>query len=299
MADALRGEHGTPPGVHDVSDDDLHLALWTAYELHYRGFDDAVDDAEWDPVVLGVRRQLESRFESDLRDRVGATDLPADVGQYLLDLAEADDGPSVATFVRRHATRGQVESLLKERSVYHLKESDPVSWVVPRLDTRPKAALMELQFDEYGDGDPTRLHHQLFADGLVSSGLSNTYGDYVGDASTATLAQNNAVSMFGLHRRLRGAALGHLAVFEATSSLPSRKMAQGLERLGFSAEMVGYYLEHVEADAVHEQLAARSICGALAADEPDQVGQIVFGARVCLMLETDFATRTLLAWEAA
>ena len=82
------------------------------------------------------------------------------------------------------------------------------------------------------------------------------------------LEQNNALSMFGLQRRLRGAALGHLAAFEATSSLPSRRLAQGLERLGFPDEMVGYYREHVEADAVHEQLALRDVCVALLRRNP-------------------------------
>ena len=56
--------------------------------------------------------------------------------------------------------------LLRQRSVYHLKESDPSAFVVPRLPVRAKAALMALQFDEYGDGDPNRLHSHLFARGL-------------------------------------------------------------------------------------------------------------------------------------
>ena len=56
------------------------------------------------------------------------------------------------------------------------------------------------------------------------------------------------MSLLGLNRRLRAASLGFLAAFEATSSSPSRKIAGGLERLGFPAEMVEYYTEHVEAD---------------------------------------------------
>ena len=80
------------------------------------------------------------------------------------------------------------------------------------------------------------------------------------------------MSLFGLHRRLRGAALGHLAAFEATSSLPSRRMVAGPRAARLPDEMVDYYAEHVEADAVHEQLAVRTICGALLADEPEPRG---------------------------
>ena len=112
------------------------------------------------------------------------------------------------------------------------------------------------------------------------------------------LEQNNAMSLFGLHRRLRGAALGHLAAFEATSSLPSRRMAQGLDRLGFPQEMIAYYDEHVEADAVHEQLAVRVMCGALLDAEPGLRDDVFFGAFTCLDLEDRFAGAMLEAWAA-
>ena len=92
--------------------------------------------------------------------------------------------------------------------------------------------------------------------------------------------------------------MGHLAVFEMTSTLPSRRMVQGLERLELAAEMVGYYDEHVEADAIHEHLAARDICGTLVDDEPDQAAEVLFGAFTCLDVEARFATAMLGTWEA-
>jgi pyrroloquinoline quinone (PQQ) biosynthesis protein C len=143
------------------------------------------------------------------------------------------------------------------------------------------------------------LHSHLWARGLEASGLVEDPSGYVDQAPLEILEQNVALSMFGLQRRLRGAALGHLAAFEATSSLPSRRMAQGLERLGFPDEMIGYYTEHVEADAVHEQLAVRTICAALLEEEPELEEDLWFGAFSCLDLE-DRLARTLLArWGAA
>ena len=32
-----------------TGDDDVQLALWMIYELHYRGFEGVPDDREWDP----------------------------------------------------------------------------------------------------------------------------------------------------------------------------------------------------------------------------------------------------------
>ncbi|WP_372728367.1 iron-containing redox enzyme family protein [Nocardioides sp.] len=278
-------------------DVDAQLALWVLYELHYRGFEDVADDLEWHPDLLRLRADLERDFEQRLRARC-AHDVPeGPFAEAFFDLVVDHDGPSIAAHVQRHATAEQVLELLRMRSIYHLKEADPTAWVVPRLPVGPKAALMELQYDEYGAGNPHRLHAQLFSVGLEACGLRSDPGAYLDLAPLEVLEQNNAMSLLGLHRRLRGAALGHLAAFEATSSLPSRRMAQGLNRLGFPAELVAYYEEHVTADAVHDQLAVRQICGSLLRTEPDLVGDVFFGARVALDLEDRFAVRVLARWD--
>lgn len=274
LFDVLRGV-GDRSALLDApveSDDDLQISLWALYELSYRGFDDAAADLEWDPTLLTLRARLEQRLESTWRERGPDDALDDPFPDALLSMIEHHDGRSVARFVQRDASREQVLELMRQRTIYHLKEADPTSWVLPRLPVRSQAALAALQYDEYGAGEAPRLHRQLFARGLAACGLDDKYGAYIDEASTIVLEQNNAMSMFGLHRRLRGAALGHLAAFEATSSLPSRRMAAGLRRVGLPEEMAWYYDEHVEADAVHEQLAARMICGTLAADEPETAG---------------------------
>ena len=284
-----------------LADDDVHLSLWVLYELHYRGFDDVDAAWEWDPDLLRVRRVLEEPFEAELRRRtapfVAATlEAEGDVATRLFALAQEFEGPSVASFIQREATPGQFAEFMVHRTIYHLKESDPVSWVIPRIDGKPKAALVELQYDEYGGGRPERLHATMFGDALEACGLDRSYGGYVDDVPGYTLMMNNAMSLFGLHRRLRGAALGHLGAFEATSSLPCRKFAQGIRRLGIAETTAEYFDEHVEADAVHEQLAFRDICGELAAGDDQMLHDVVFGAAVCLDLEAFTAERMLGAW---
>ena len=278
------------------SPDDAQIALWVMYELHYRGFEDVDAAREWDPDLLRLRRSLEEDFEAELVSRFTPPELVGDPVEALWALINRSDGLSVARFIRRQANRSQVVEIMRHRSVYHLKEADPVAWVVPRLGHRPQAALMELQFDEYGGGDPNRLHSHLFAEALDEVGLSTEYGAYVDEAPLEILQMNNAMSLFGLHRRLRGAALGHLAAFEATSSITSRRMSQGLQRLGFGRRAAAYYDEHVEADAVHEQLATRTICGALMAEEPRLIPSVLFGAFTCLDLEDRYARRVLGEW---
>jgi hypothetical protein len=112
-----------------------------------------------------------------------------------------------------------------------------------------------------------------------------------------TLATNNLMSLFGLHRRHRGALLGHLAAFEMTSAVPNRRYGSGLRRLAGDGADTRYYDEHVEADSVHEQIAAHDMCGTFAMENPDEAVEVVFGAACCLALDRLFAEHLLDSWE--
>ncbi|CAI7646707.1 unnamed protein product [Penicillium discolor] len=239
-------------------------------------------------------------FEAALRDTVPVPELPEPtvdaVGRALFALAAADTGPSLSRHIARKATREQAEESLILRSVYTLREADPHSWAIPRLTGRPKAALVEIQSDEYGGGRPQRVHAELYARALRAAGLDDTYGAYVDDAPAITLASHNMMSLFGLNRRLVGAIVGHLAAYEMTSSIPCRFYADGLHRLGFADEVAAYFEEHVEADAVHEQIAARDLAGSLAEDRPELLADILFGAAACLTVDGWAGAHTLDAW---
>jgi hypothetical protein len=307
----LRRVREMPLDADVLTDEDLHLALWVLYELHYGGFDGVDSDLEWDPGLLRLRAALEKPFEAELRRRAlphveahvephvqAASFGPDDLAELLFELTAGFEGPSVSKFLHREATSEQLAEFLIHRSIYQLKESDPYSWVIPRITGKPKAALVELLYDEYGGGRAERLHATMFGDSLESAGLDRTYGAYLDRVPGYTLANNNAMSLFGLHRRLRGAAVGHLGAYEATSSIPCRKYAGAVRRLGLPEVVAEYFDEHVEADAVHEQLAFRDICAQLATTRQVEAGEVVFGAAACLVMEAIVGERMLEAWQA-
>ncbi|MDQ0895591.1 iron-containing redox enzyme family protein [Agromyces ramosus] len=268
-----------------IGDDDLQLALFLTYELHYGGLEGVPDTWEWDPRLLAVRGPIEREFEDALRHSVPQPIATRDVPEALFALVGADDGPSLSAFVEREATSEQVLEILACRTIYTLKEADPHSWAIPRLHGAAKSALVEIQADEYGGGRAERLHATIFANALRGAGLDDRYGAYADHVPVTVYASMNLMSFFGLHRRLRGAIVGHLAAYEMTSSLPCRAYANGLRRLGFGEDVTDYFVEHVEADAVHEQLAARDLAGSLARDEPQVAKDILFGAAACLTLD--------------
>jgi hypothetical protein len=292
----------TPVVVDDpLGDDDLHLALYLAYELHYRGLPGADAAWEWEPTLLAVRRELERAFERGLRDALGPparTAPPEAMDLALREIAEGDDAPSQSSFLERRGTLEQVLEFVVHRSAYQLKEADPHSWAIPRLSGPPKAALVEVQADEYGGGRPDRIHAELFADAMAALGLDARYGAYLEVIPGVTLATVNLMSLLGLHRRLRGALVGHLALFEMTSSIPNRRYAAALRRLGFEGRATAFFDEHVAADAVHENVAAVDLAGGLVRQDPALGPDVLWGARALALLEGRWARHLLEAWGA-
>jgi hypothetical protein len=288
-----------PDAPDPLADEDLQLALYCCYELHYRGLPGVDERWEWSPSLLALRGALEERFEAALRAAVGPVEpppAPEEMDRALRAVEDADDAPSLSRHVERDATVDQVLEFMVHRSAYQLKEADPHSWAIPRLTGPPKAALVEIQADEYGGGRPERVHAQLFADAMDAVGLDSRYGAYLDRLPAATLATVNLMSLCGLHRRLRRAIVGHLALFEMTSSIPNRRYASGLRRLGLEAA-TPFFDEHVEADAVHEAIAAVDLAGGLAQQEPELAAEILWGARALMTLEGRWSRTLLSAWE--
>ena len=282
-----------------LADDDLQLALYLCYELHYRSFA-GVDPAwEWNLALLAARALMEERFFAALAAAVPIAEpaSPEGVGDLLFRLEADDEGVSLSRHLEVEAGIDEFREFVVHRSLYQLKEADPHSWAIPRLAGAAKTALLEVQGDEYGGGRPERMHSSLFAKTMRALGLDDRENAYLRLIPGATLATVNLMSALGLRRSRRGAIVGHLAMFEMTSAQPNRRYGNALRRLGFDREATDFYDEHVEADAVHENIAAYDLAGGLARQEPELADDIVFGARALLHLEDRFARALLAAWE--
>ncbi len=288
-----------PPEDDVVAGDDFHLALYICYELHYRSFAGVDESWEWEPTLLGVRRTLESMFEARLlsEDRRETT-APGDVEAGLRRIISEGGGPSLSGHMAERGTAEEMREFAVHRSAYQLKEADPHTWAIPRLSGGPKAAMIEIQADEYGGGVEADMHATLFGDTMAALGLDPAYGAYLDRLPGSTLATVNLVSLFGLHRRHRGALVGHLALFEMTSVTPMTCYSRALTRLGLGPEARRFYEVHVEVDAHHAVLAARNMAAGLVAREPALSADILFGARALMAVEGRFARRLLDSWAA-
>ena len=310
LSEALIGALAKPPhaaelpspqaGSDPLADEDLQLSLYLLYELHYRDFDGVSADWEWNGSLLEARGALEAIYAAALAALVPTVEEPAPdgVGEALFELAKSDEGPSLSRYLETQGTAEQMREFMILKSAYQLKEADPHSWAIPRLTGEAKSAMLEIQYDEYGGGRAHRMHSLLYAEAMEAVGLDPSYGGYLDAIPGHALATVNLTTMLGLHRSRRGALVGHLAMFEIGSAIPSRRYGNALRRLGLGTERaVDFFDEHVEADSVHENIAAYDLAQRFALANPELTAEVLFGARALLAVDGAFAERVLERWQ--
>ncbi len=123
------------------------------------------------------------------------------------------------------------------------------------------------------------------------------HGRWLDAGCAEMLAVVNLMSLLGLHRSAARALVGHFAAVEVTSSPASRRLAEAMQRAGAGPAARFFYDEHVEADAVHEQVVRREVIGGLLAEEPHLAGDVVFGIDVTGHLEDRLADHLLRCWK--
>lgn len=282
-----------------VLDDDVALALHLCYELHYLGLAGVNESWEWNPSLLRERQRIEAAFERELTAMIGPVPaaLPtADVVEILGAMASAPEVRSLSSYVEERGTIDELRELAIHRSAYQLKEADPHTWGIPRLTGQAKAALVEIQRGEYGNGDVAYVHANLFAEVLHALDVDHNYAAHLDRLPGVTLSTGNLISYFGLHRRWRGALVGHLALFEMCSVRPMARYANALRRMGVDGRALEFYDEHVRADADHGVVALDEMVPGLLGEEPLLGGEVVFGARALDAVERRFADHLLDAW---
>lgn len=283
-------------------EDDGELTLLVLQQLSYRRFG-GVDPAwEEEPTLLGQREALERDLERRLRAEVDQPALghPKDAPAAIAGMLAAAGGPSLSSWLEAHGTLDHLREFVVHRAAYQLQEADPHSFAIPRLAPGvAKTALLELQWDEYGGHEPTEAHAALFRETMESLDL-----EPVADLDrlpTSTLRTNTLLNRLGRSRRLVGACLGHLAVFEMTSVEPMARYAAAVRRLlpspaGTAAAR--FFDVHVAADGFHARVAAERLVAGFADQYPEEVGQVLFGAAAVLHVERRFTEHVLGCWEA-
>jgi len=284
-----------------AADDDLQLALFCGYELHYRGLDGVAEEWEWQPDLLRVRHEWEQVLLAGLESEVGAPHSlqqrspEATVGR-LREAARRERESALSEHVMRESDVDQLRELLIHRSIAELRAGDLYSWALPRLSGSTKAALVGLQAQTWGMGRLPLMHAELFRSLMVSWQLDPGYGRYLDRVPAVTLLGTNLLTLFGVNRRWRGALLGHLTSTELSSWLLNARLAHAHKRLGGSDAGGGYFHEQLRGDANREELATTELVGGFVTQHPALSGDVVFGANCAALVQDLLSAHLLPRW---
>ncbi len=276
---------------------DVQLALYACYELHYRGFAGVDPEWEWNPGLLHLRARLEDAFLTAVRreaaDAAGGLEgtATAEMGRLAADAAVAT---GTAGYLRARGTWEQLREFFVHRSLHHLKDGDPHNWTVPGLTGQAGAAA----FNGFVARRGTLGHRQLYADLMVAAHLDPGYLAYVDLLPAESLAVVNLMSLFGLHRRHRGAAVGHFAATVFNSARGSRRLLDALDRLDAPEPCRAFYRGQSAADPMREEAVRTEVIANLVRREPDREADVVFGFRAFGVIENRLAAHLMRSWRA-
>ena len=110
LGEVVQEPHPLPPTAvaepaDPLTDEDIQLALYVLYELHYRCFDGVDARWEWEPSLLALRATLERRWSSRCatRRRVPtSTNPPRWTARGTV--ADSDSGPSLSRYLAERGT---------------------------------------------------------------------------------------------------------------------------------------------------------------------------------------------------
>ncbi|HZI14515.1 MAG TPA: iron-containing redox enzyme family protein [Myxococcus sp.] len=175
----------------------------------------------------------------------------ADFNAAFKTLLERDQAtPSEGSrFVAESATREQFRSLLSEYALDGLTEAQAMFAVLPRLDPATQAPVMRILIDEFGCGNPARVHSTLYGNLLSELRLPTALEPYLTERCPESFAFVNVYHWLTKRAPTVDYYLGALVWTESVIPSSFQCYVQACERLGIQNHH--YFSEHVHIDAYH------------------------------------------------
>ncbi len=270
-----RSPHATAGGV---DDDDFQLAFWLLNVTQSASFDGVDDRRPTSLRAQTTRWYLAQAMEDELRRQLRPV---APVGTE----AELRDHLTRTRCRPQLGTEGRPAALIRAfaaKAPYLAWEADPHTLALAHVEQPLKQPLGEIQAGEYGVGFD-RTHAQIYRECLEVLGVR--LQDALDHAPAAGFALANLAWLFGSDRRLRGAAVGQLCLFETDSVAPCRAAVDAWERAGLPRRGRRWYEVHVMADDEHADVIEDRLLPLLCRETPWLIEDAAFGMTATAYVE--------------
>lgn len=135
-------------------------------------------------------------------------------------------------FVAQDMSFEQFRTIIREYAIDGLTEATAMFAIVPRLRGTVQAAVMRILIDEFGCGNPQRVHAELYRQLLLELGLSDDLRDYLETVNEESLAFVNLYHYFTKRAPQVDLYLGALAYTEMIIPTSFTSFAAACQRLG-------------------------------------------------------------------
>lgn len=226
-------------------------------------------------------QRLEGGFVEELRAQVAqdAAEAPSDeVGfvAWFENLEQAGPGQHDPLFdwLAEEASEGELRWFLRQEAAGEAGFDDLVAMTQLKLPDRAKLELARNYWDEMGQGRMQAMHGPMLANLTRALELDPKIESTVWES----LALANAMTAMAATRRYAWHSVGALGVIELTAPGRSAKVAQGLKRLGHSANERRYFDLHAVLDVKHSADWIAEAVRPLVAEDPRRGQAMAEGA---------------------
>jgi hypothetical protein len=158
--------------------------------------------------------------------------------------------PSPASqWLAHEMSREQLQMLMSEYAIDGLTEAIAMFAIIPRLQGTAQSAVMRVLIDEFGCGNPQRVHSELFRKLLHELALPDDLQVYLGTVNEESLAFVNLYHYLTKRAPHVDWYLGALAYTEMVIPVSFAGFATACQRLGIRHR--AYFTEHIHIDAYH------------------------------------------------
>lgn len=239
--------------------------------------------ADWQDRLIDdlAFQRLEGGFIEELRAEVAqdATEAPNDEDRFVAWFEKLEQiGPGqhdpLFDWLAEEAREEELRWFLRQEAAGEAGFDDLVAMTQLKLPDRAKLELARNYWDEMGQGRMQAMHGPMLTGLTRALDLDPTIEDTVWES----LALANAMTAMAATRRYAWHSVGALGVIELTAPGRSTKVAQGLKRLGHTANERRYFDLHAVLDVKHSADWIAEAVRPLVSEDPRRARAMAEGA---------------------
>jgi hypothetical protein len=267
--------------AHDQRDE--LVTLLTLHDLSMAPLSVLGDRVRWQghPAVVGLKWQLETRFEAQLdasiahEPQIGSV-TGAEAAAAMRQVAARDRCPAVYDWIAEDATWSEVVQFLAIEGGPDAGFDDLVAICQVGLAGSAKVALADNYWDEMGRGQLGDVHtllHDRLVEAIDMPRIARC------DLPLSALRRAALGGLLATNRRLQPEMLGALGLLELQAGPRCRQVVRAFERLGCPDAAMPFYEVHARDDPRHGKDWLDLAIVPLVDEQPDWGPRIVRGAR--------------------